>query len=243
MEMRLKQLPNNERDFSSELGKLIADRTNRSEMAKLVKLSGIPADAPCWEMAYALTDGGVYKVNCPGWIYVAYKDSQYETQGDTRVLLASSPNNLSNESSRLLYLQGDSGTAKNGTTIMPIYPGTTTYMHVKFTSSRKTIYFVPAAVSVAMNIYEPSYAEFMFSLNINSPTGKVTTPGDMASIFNSSDNLGWMSNFKSVAGVYVSDEDKISWSGHESDKTRLKTERKNWLLSLDVSNTSRWGYP
>jgi hypothetical protein len=243
MEMRLKQIANNERDFSEELGKLISDRTNRSEMARLVKLAGIPADAPCWEMAYPLTDGGVYKVNCPGWIYVAYKDSTYETNGDNRVLLASSPNNLTIEANRLLYLQGDSGSVKNGTTMVPIYPGTDTYMYVKFTSSKKTIYFVPAAISVAMYIYEPSYAEFLFSLNINSPTGKMTSTGNMASIFNNGDATGWLSNFKSVAGVYVSNENKIDWAGHESDKTRLKTERKNWLLSLDVSDTAKWGYP
>ena len=243
MEMRSKMLANNERDFSSELGKLIADRTNRSEMAKLVKQSGIPADAPCWEMAYELRDGGVYKVNCPGWIYVAYKNSNYETQGDTRVLLASTPGNLNNENNRVLYLQGDSGSAKNGTTIVPIYPGTSTYMYVKFTSSHKSIYFVPAAISVAMNIYEPSYAEFLYTTNITNATGKITAAANMSAIFSENNSQTWINNFKSVAGVYVADEEKITWDGHDSDKSRLKTERKNWLISLDVLNTARWGYP
>lgn len=238
MSIKDKSLYRNEPDRSSELNRFVADRTNRSDMAYLVKQSGIPADAPCFEMAYELTPDNtkyIYKVNCPGWLYVAYKDELFTSNGNVSVLLADSPSNLQN--SGVLYMQGFSGDNKNANTMMPIHPGESTYMYLNVDVSNKTVFFIPAAVSVAMNIYQPSYAEKLYSVDWSSEEGNNTECG---SIFAGD----WKANFKSLAGVWVMDEGdtKVKWPSADGDeKTAFIAARKDWLNDLGI-DPSEWGY-
>lgn len=241
MAVKSKFLHSNEPDRSGELNKLVADRTNRANMARIVKQSGVPADTACFEMAYELTDANskwIYKVNCPGWLYVAYNTSAFDTEGDSYILLADSPSNLQSENNRLLYLQGSSGSLKNSNIMTPIFPGTQTYMYINADTSKKSVFFVPAAMSVSLNIYQPCYVEKLFKTISSYTTGAITSPTSCSSIFSGD----WKENFKSLAGVWVTDEEKINWTGYSSDKTALIAARKQWLEDLGVDST-QWGYP
>ena len=253
----IKKLQINERDDTTLIDDIVRQYTERAVKANARLAKGY-LDAPCIEEAISLgsenleLNGGspagdpylvnpIYKINVPGYFYRQRYKGDWTSDTVAGVLVASSPSDLSDTATRMVYVAGSDGTIGHANNMFPILPGKNTYAYiVRNTGLRdrnvtREWLFVPTVLAASLNIRPGDYVSVVGGPTTVYPLTGSAQLGTITSIFNGS----WGNSFKSVCGFNVADEDEMSFLSKAKD--RFIADRIAWIKGLGA-RLSDYGY-
>lgn len=255
----IKRLQADDKDFSDILTDVVKKFTDRAIKSNLRLAKGC-LDAPCIESAIILGSEGinissgapsdpyevpVFKINVPGYFYRQHYTDDWSTNTTAGVLLCSSPDDISNELTRVVYMAGSDGTIGHANNMFPILPGANTYAYIVRNSSmiptaaRRMWLFVPTVLGASINVLPEDYVSI-----VGGPKSLYTLTGTGGmTVLSKATEGDWRSSFKSVCGWNVVDENKITFMTDLKDppKTRFIKNRIDWIKGLGA-RLSDYGY-